>query len=173
MKFRSPCVLLISFSLLLSITVTHAQTTDYTELSLEELTAVRIFTLGRKQATLFDTPNAAAVVTGEDLRRAGALNLAEALRIAPGMQVGRIDSFNYGISARGFNDSRSNKLLVLMDGRSLYSTTSTGAYWNYHELMIEDVDRIEILRGPGASLWGANAMNGVVNIVTKPAQATI
>lgn len=173
MKFRSTCVSVISFSLLLSLTVTHAQTTDYTELSLEELTAVRIFTLGRKQATLFDTPNAAGVVTGDDLRRAGALNLAEALRIAPGMQVGRIDSFNYGISARGFNDSRSNKLLVLMDGRSLYSTTSTGAYWNYHELMIEDVDRIEILRGPGASLWGANAMNGVVNIVTKPAQATI
>ena len=154
-------------------TATLAQTTDYTELSLEELSAVRIFTLGRKQATLFDTPNAASVVTGDDLHRSGALDLAEALRLVPGMQVSRIDSFNYGISTRGFNDARSSKLLTLMDGRSLYSTTSTGAAWNYHEVMLEDVDRIEVLRGPGASLWGANAMNGVVNIVTKPAEATL
>jgi len=161
------------FTFLFGLNPSFAQTTDYTELSLEELSAVRIFTLGRKQATLFDTPNAAAVVTGEDLHRAGALDLAEALRIVPGVQVSRIDAFNYGISIRGFNDPRSSKLLVLMDGRSLYSTTSTGAYWNYHELMLEDVDRIEVLRGPGASLWGANAVNGVVNIVTKPADATL
>jgi iron complex outermembrane receptor protein len=174
MNFCRTCVFVIILLPLVALpTVTWAQTTDYTELSLEELTAVRIFTLGRKQATLFDTPNAASVVTGDDLRRSGSLNLADALRVVPGMQVNRIDSFNYGISTRGFNDARGNKLLVLMDGRSLYSTTSTGAYWNYHELMIEDLDRIEVLRGPGASLWGANAMNGVVNIVSKPAEATL
>jgi iron complex outermembrane receptor protein len=172
-SFRVTLSVAFFLTLFLGLSPSSAQTTDYTELSLEELSAVRIFTLGRKQATLFDTPNAAAVVTGEDLHRAGALDLAEALRIVPGVQVSRIDSFNYGISIRGFNDPRSSKLLVLMDGRSLYSTTSTGAYWNYHELMLEDVDRIEVLRGPGASLWGANAVNGVVNIVTKPADATL
>jgi iron complex outermembrane receptor protein len=174
MKSCRTCIAVITLLPLLALPVTVlGQTTDYTELSLEELTAVRIFTLGRKEATLFDTPNAAFVATGDDLRRSGALNLAEALRVVPGMQVNRIDSFNYGISTRGFNDARGNKLLVLMDGRSLYSTTATGAYWNYHEVLLEDVDRIEVLRGPGASLWGANAMNGVVNIVTKPAEATL
>lgn len=171
------CRSLVFIALILSLTTLPrpacAQTTDYTELSLEELTAVRIFTLGRKQATLFDTPNAASVATNEDLHRSGALDLAEALRLLPGMQVSRIDSFQYAVTARGFNDATSNKLLVLMDGRSLYSTTSTGANWNYHEVIMEDVDRIELLRGPGASLWGANAMNGVVNIVTRPAEATL
>ena len=171
------CRALVLLTFLLSQTtlprVAHAQTTDYTELSLEELTAVRIFTLGRKQATLFDTPNSASVATNEDLHRSGALELAEALRLLPGMQVARIDSFQYAVTARGFNDATSNKLLVLMDGRSLYSTTSTGANWNYHELILEDVDRIELLRGPGASLWGANAMNGVINIVTRPADETL
>lgn len=171
------CQALVLLILLLSQTTlpqgAHAQTTDYTELSLEELTAVRIFTLGRKQATLFDTPNSASVATNEDLHRSGALELAEALRLLPGLQVARIDSFQYAVTARGFNDATSNKLLVLMDGRSLYSTTSSGANWNYHELILEDVDRIELLRGPGASLWGANAMNGVINIVTRPAGETL
>jgi iron complex outermembrane receptor protein len=160
-------------SVVILIPTSQAQTTDYTELSLEELSAVRIFTLGRKQATLFDTPAAASVVTNEDIHRAGALDLADALRLAAGMQVARIDSFTYAVTTRGFNDTTSNKLLVLMDGRSLYSTTSTGANWNYHELILEDVDRIELLRGPGASLWGANAMNGVVNIVTRSAEETV
>src|SRR3990170_1085372 len=106
MNFCRTCVFVALLPLFaLPITV-RGQTTDYTELSLEELTAVRIFTLGRKQATLFDTPNAASVVTGDDLRRSGSLNLAEALRVVPGMQVNRIDSFNYGISTRGFNDAR-------------------------------------------------------------------
>jgi iron complex outermembrane receptor protein len=171
------CRALVLLTLLLSQTTlpksAPAQTTDYTELSLEELTAVRIFTLGRKQATLFDTPNAASGATNEDLHRSGSLELAEALRLLPGMQVARIDSFQYAVTARGFNDATSNKLLVLMDGRSLYSTTSSGANWNYHELILEDVDRIELLRGPGASLWGANAMNGVINIVTRPAEETL
>lgn len=170
---RALAFIIISLSLTTLPRAARAQTTDYTELSLEELTAVRIFTLGRKQATLFDTPNAASVATNEDLHRSGALDLAEALRLITGMQVARIDSFQYAVTTRGFNDATSNKLLVLMDGRSLYSTTSTGANWNYHELILEDVDRIEVLRGPGASLWGANAMNGVVNIVTRPADATL
>lgn len=164
---------LLVLSFVLAALSGSAQTTDYTELSLEELTAVRIFTLGRKQATLFDTPAAASVITNEDIHRSGALDLAEALRLVAGLQVARIDSFSYGVTARGFEDATSNKLLVLTDGRSLYSTTSTGAVWNYHELVLEDLDRIEVLRGPGASLWGANAMNGVVNIVTRPAEATL
>ena len=151
----------------------EAQTTDYTALSLEELSLVPITTLGRKQTTVEDTPAAAFVVTGDDIHRTGALDFAEALRLVPGMEVARINSLDYAISIRGFNDSTSNKLLVLMDERPLYSTAFTGTNWNYYELDLEDVARIEVLRGPGASLWGANAMNGVINVVTKSAGDTL
>ena len=151
----------------------HGQATDYTALSLEELATVPISTLGRKETTVLDTPAAAYVITSDDLHRSGALDLAEALYLVPGMQVQRTDSFNYTISIRGFDDATSNMLLVMMDGRSVYSPTFTGTNWNYEEMMLEDVSRIEVLRGPGASLWGANAVNGVVNIVTKSADDTI
>lgn len=151
----------------------EAQFTDYTELDLEQLSLVRISTLGRKQTPLIDTPAAATVITADDIHRSGAMDFAEALRQVPGLHVARINAVDYAISIRGFNDATSNKLLVLMDGRSLYSTTFSGAHWNFHELILEDVERIEVLRGPGASLWGANAMNGVINIVTKDGRDTI
>ena len=150
-----------------------AQVTDFASLSLEELSFVRITSLGRKETTIFDTPAAAAVLTRHDIQRDGATTLAEALRRAPGFHVGRIDAFDYTISARGFNDTTANKLLVLLDGRSVYSTTFSGAQWNFHEMLMEDVDRIELLRGPGASLWGANAMNGVINVISKSAHDTL
>lgn len=150
-----------------------AQLTDFTEFSLEELSLVRISTLGRKQTALYNTPAAVHIVTGDDIHRSTALDFAEALRMVPGLQVSRINSFDYAVTMRGFNDATSNKLLVQMDGRSLYSTTVSGTYWNYHELFMEDIERIEILRGPGASLWGANAMNGVINIVSKHTQNSL
>ncbi|MCF3649142.1 TonB-dependent receptor plug domain-containing protein [Synoicihabitans lomoniglobus] len=153
--------------------VALAQLTDFTAFSLEELSLVRISTLGRKQTALHDTPAAVYIVTGDDIHRTAALDFADALRMVPGLQVARINSFDYAITMRGFNDSTSNKLLVQMDGRSLYSTTASGTYWNYHELIMEDIERIEVLRGPGASLWGANAMNGVINIVSKDSQHTL
>lgn len=145
---------------------------DFTELTLEELSQIQVTSIARKHGSLFDTPAAAYVLTSDDIHRAGTTDLASTLRGVPGLQVGQIDSFNYAISARGLNDATSSKLLVLMDGRSLYSQTFSGAYWNYHALMFEDIDRVETIRGPGASLWGANAMNGVINIVSKSAFST-
>lgn len=151
----------------------QAQFTDYTELDLEALSLVRISTLARKQTPLVDTAAAATIITNDDIHRSGAMDFAETLRQVPGLHVARINAVDYAISIRGFNDATSNKLLVLMDGRSLYSTTLSGAHWNFYELVLEDVERIEVLRGPGASLWGANAMNGVINIVSKDARDTI
>jgi iron complex outermembrane receptor protein len=170
---RARCLTLALASACFLPSPSFAQVTDYANLSLEELAAVPISTLGRKQTTLFDTPAATYVVTGDDLHRSGALDLGDALYAVPGLQVDKVDSFNFAISARGFNDSTSNMLLVMMDGRSVYSTTFTGTNWNYEELMLEDVRQIEVQRGPGASLWGANAVNGVINIVTKSADDTI
>jgi iron complex outermembrane recepter protein len=145
---------------------------DFTNLTLEELSQIQVTSIARKHGSLFDTSAAAYVLTGDDLHRSGATDLATALRAIPGMQVGQIDPYNYAITTRGFNDSTSSKLLVLMDGRSLYSQTFSGAYWNYHELFFEDIDRLETIRGPGATLWGANAVNGVINIVSKSAFST-
>lgn len=158
---------------LVTLACAFGQATDYTEFSLEELALVRISTLGRKQTALIDTPGAAYIVTRDDIHRTAALDFAEALRFVPGLQVARVNSFDYAITIRGFNDATSNKLLVQMDGRSLYSTTYSGTYWNFHELIMPDVERIEVLRGPGASLWGANAMNGVVNIVNRSTDDTL
>jgi iron complex outermembrane recepter protein len=147
--------------------------TDYTSLSLEELSLVPITTLGREETTVEDTPAAAFVVTGDDIHRTGALDFAEALRLVPGMQVAQIDSVDYAISIRGFNDWTSSKVLVLIDGRPIYSTAFTGIDWNYYDLDLADTARIEVLRGPGASLWGANAMDGVINVVSKSAADTL
>jgi iron complex outermembrane recepter protein len=112
------------------------------------------------------------VITQDDIRRSGATSIPEALRMAPGLEVARIDSNKWAIASRGFNGRFDNKLLVLIDGRSVYTPLFSGVYWNVQDVMLEDVDRIEVIRGPGATLWGANAVNGVINIITKKAKAT-
>jgi iron complex outermembrane receptor protein len=145
---------------------------DLTALSIEELMDIEISTLARKSQTLTDTAAAAFVITGEDIRRSGATSVPEALRMVPGLQVARIGADKWAISSRGFNDWFSNKLLVLMDGRTVYNSVYSGVYWRDQDVLLEDVARIEVIRGPGASLWGANAVNGVINIVTKPAVET-
>jgi iron complex outermembrane receptor protein len=142
---------------------------DLTQLSIEELMAMEFSSLSRKSQRLTDTPAAAFVITAEDIRRSGATSVPEALRMVPGLQVARIGSEKWAISSRGFNDWFSNKLLVLMDGRTVYNSVYSGVYWRDQDVLLEDVARIEVIRGPGASLWGANAVNGVINIVTKPA----
>jgi iron complex outermembrane receptor protein len=142
---------------------------DLTALSIEELMAIEFSTLGRKSQRLTDTPAAAFVITAEDIRRSGATSVPEALRMVSGIQVARIGADKWAISSRGFNDWFSNKLLVLMDGRTVYNSVYSGVYWRDQDVLLEDVARIEVIRGPGASLWGANAVNGVINIVTKPA----
>lgn len=168
---------LVSLVLLVMLTcesfaqMSEAQKWDLTELSLQELMAIEIITIGRRQQKLTETPAAVYVITSEDIRRSGATCIPEALRMVPGLQVARTGVDRWAISSRGFNgnDFFSNKLLVLMDGRTVYNAVYSGMYWNVQDTLLEDIARIEVIRGPGASLWGANAVNGIINIVTKPA----
>ena len=145
---------------------------DLTALSLEELINVEVTLASRKEGNLFETAAAVFVLTGDDLRRAGVTSIPEALRLVPGMQVGHIDASKWAVSARGFNDRFAQKLLVLIDGRNVYSPLFSGVFWEVRDTMLEDVERIEVIRGPGATLWGANAVNGIINIVTYSAAAT-
>jgi iron complex outermembrane receptor protein len=143
-----------------------------TEISLEELMNIEVVSVSRKQQRLSEVPAAVYVITQEDIRRSGATSIPEVLRMAPGVQVARIDSSLWAITARGFNGRFANKLLVLMDGRSVYSPVFSGVYWEVQDTLLEDIDRIEVIRGPGATMWGANAVNGVINIITKAAAQT-
>ena len=152
--------------------VPHGSGKDLTDLSIEELMQVEITTPGRKEQTLQDTPSAVFVIHPEDLRRSGVRSIPEALRMAPGMQVARLDANKWAITCRGFDSRFSNKLLVLMDGRSVYTPLFSGVYWDVQDTLLEDIERIEVIRGPGATMWGSNAMNGVINIITKPAAST-
>lgn len=121
----------------------------------------------KKSQSLTTTAAATYVISNEDIKRSGATSLPDALRMAPGLDVARIDSNKWAVSARGFNGRFANKLLVLIDGRSIYNPSFSGVYWENQDVVLEDVDRIEIIRGPGAALWGANAVNGVINVITK------
>ncbi len=145
---------------------------DLTELSIEELINLEVMSVSRKEQKLADVAAAISVIRGEDLRRTGVRSLPEALRMVPGMNVSRIDSNKWAVSARGFSDRFGNKLQVLVDGRSVYSPLFSGVFWDQQDTFIEDIDRIEVIRGPGAAVWGANAVNGVINVITKSAKDT-
>jgi iron complex outermembrane receptor protein len=145
---------------------------DLTGLSLEDLMKVEITTPARKEQKLIDTPSAVFVILPEDIRRSGARSIPEALRMAPGLEVAQLDANKWAISSRGFNGRFANKLEVLMDGRSVYTPTFSGVYWDVQDTFMEDIERIEVIRGPGATMWGSNAVNGVINIITKPASDT-
>ncbi|MFI3118573.1 MAG: TonB-dependent receptor [Methylococcaceae bacterium] len=152
------------------LNITSAQAAPETEaadLSLEELMDVKIYSAAKKEQAMADTPAAAFVISQEDIRRSGATSVPDVLRMAPGVQVAQINANAWAISIRGFNDQFSNKLLVLIDGRTVYSPLFSGTYWNAQDVVLEDIDRIEVIRGPGGTLWGANAVNGVINIRTK------
>lgn len=142
-------------------------------LSLEELASLDVTTAGRRLQSLADVAAAVSVITSEDLRRSAVTRLPEVLRLADGLQVARVDGRSYAVSARGFNISTSNKMLTMMDGRSLWTPLFSGVFWDEHDTLIADIERIEVVRGPGGTLWGANAMNGVINIVTRPATETL
>jgi iron complex outermembrane receptor protein len=150
----------------------RAETASLLQLSLEDLGKIQVTTVSKKSESLSGAAAAIYVITQEDIRRSGVTMLPEALRMVPGLDVARANSRQWAISARGFNDTSANKLLVLMDGRTIYTPLFSGVFWEETDTALEDVDRIEVIRGPGATLWGANAVNGVINIITKSAKET-
>src|SRR5947209_731569 len=145
---------------------------DLTSKTIQELMNMDVVSVSRKEQHLSKTPAAVYVITQEDIHRSGARTIPDALRIAPGVQVSQLDANRWAVSVRGFNDTLSNKLLVLIDGRTVYSPVFSGVYWEQLNVPMETIERIEVVRGPGGSVWGANAVNGVINIITKKAKDT-
>jgi len=137
------------------------------DLSLEELANLEVTSVSRRAEPLSAAPASIFVITGDDIRRSGATSLPEALRLAPSLHVARVDARQYAISARGFNSTVANKLLVLIDGRTVYTPLFSGVFWDAQDTLLEDIERIEVISGPGGTLWGTNAVNGVINIITK------
>ena len=135
------------------------------QLSLEELINVEVTSVARKEQRVGDTAAAIFVITQEDIRRSGATSIPEALRLAPGVTVSRIDGNSWAVGIRGFGTGLSRSVLVLIDGRSVYTPLFAGVFWEAQDTLLEDIDRIEVIRGPGGTIWGANAVNGVVNII--------
>ncbi|HEY8963531.1 MAG TPA: TonB-dependent receptor, partial [Alphaproteobacteria bacterium] len=132
----------------------------------------QIISVSKRPATLADVPAAVSIVTAEDIQRSGVTTIPDALRLVPGVNVAQADSNSWAVSIRGFNSVLANKLLVMIDGRTIYNPVFGGTFWEAHDLVMEDIERIEVVRGPGGTLWGANAVNGVINIITKRAQDT-
>jgi iron complex outermembrane receptor protein len=145
---------------------------DLRLLSLDDLAKITVTSVSRGEQPLSSAPAAITVVTNEDIRRSGVTTLPEALRGVPGIHVARETSNTWAVSARGFSSPNSEKLLVLSDTRSLYTPLYSGVFWDVQDYLLEDIDRIEVIRGPGAALWGSNAVNGVINITTKSAKDT-
>src|SRR5437773_4665093 len=146
--------------------------TDLGRATLEDLLKIQITSASRKEQRADDTPSAVSVITQDEIRRSGMRTLPELFRLVPGVQVAQINSSTWAVSIRGLNDQFSNKLLVLIDGRSVYKRNSSGVFWDLEDVVLDDIDRIEVVRGPGGAVWGANAVNGVINVVTKSAKDT-
>jgi iron complex outermembrane recepter protein len=151
---------------------THSSTNSVADLSLEDLVNLKVTSVSKKEEKLDDAAAAIFVLSNDDIRRSGATTVADALRLVPGLQVAQIDSGDWAVSARGFNSQFANKLLVMVDGRTVYSPLFSGVYWDAQQVFLDDVDRIEVIRGPGATVWGANAVNGVISILSKSARDT-
>ena len=145
---------------------------DIKRISIEELMDIDVYSASRRLDPIQGAPSAIFVLTNEDIRRARVTSVPEALRLVPGVQVARVDANKWAVSIRGFNGRSANKLLVLVDGRSIYDPLFSGVLWESRDVVLEDVDRIEVIRGPGGTLWGANAVNGVINIITKHTRDT-
>ena len=142
------------------------------KMSLEQLMAVEVSSVSRRPERLSETASAIQVITRDDIRRSGATRLPEVLRLATNLEVDQLDASQWAISARGFNSGLANKLLGLIDGRTVYSPLFAGVFWDQQDVLLEDIDQIEVISGPGATVWGANAVNGVINITTRPAKET-
>ncbi|WP_243756343.1 TonB-dependent receptor plug domain-containing protein [Shewanella sp. BF02_Schw] len=161
---------LVSYSVLLAFLASYsaiANESNSLDLSLQELLNVEVTSVSKQKQPLSNSPAAIYVITSEHIRNSGATSIPQVLRDVPGLHVGQIDSQKWAISSRGFNGRYNNKLLVLMDGRTLYSPIFSGVYWEVQDTLMADIERIEVIRGPSAAMWGANAVNGVINIITK------
>jgi iron complex outermembrane receptor protein len=166
---------LISTEALAGVTDTNSpqKSSDALEnLSLEQLVNVRVTSVSKKETDAFTSPAAITVITQDDIQRNGFTSIPDALRMVPGMDVAQINADEWAVSTRGFNAQFGRDLLVLIDGRCVYTPSSAGVYWSAQDVVMEDLDRIEVIRGPGASLWGANAVDGVINIISKSAKDT-
>ena len=141
-------------------------------LSIDELMDIEVTSAAKKKQKLSDVAAAIDVITRDDILRSGMNSVPELLRMATGLNVARLSANSWAISARGFNNICANKLLVMIDGRSLYTSTFGGVFWDLQDLVLDDIDRIEVIRGPGGTLWGANAVNGVINIITRHSRDT-
>jgi iron complex outermembrane recepter protein len=151
----------------------EAAGSDYLTLGLEDLMNTTVTSVSRRSQRVSEAAAAVFVISQDDIRRSGVTSIAEALRMAPGIEVARIDANKWAISSRGLNGRFANKLLVLFDGRSVYTPLWSGVFWDRQDTVLEDIERIEVIRGPGAALWGANAVNGVINIITKSSGDTL
>lgn len=145
---------------------------DLRDLSIEELLNLEVTSVTLKEARQIDSPAAISVLSHDDIQRSGATSLAEALRLVPGLHVAAVNSSQHAISARGFSGVFANKMLVLVDGRAVYTPLFAGVFWDLQQQMLDDLDRVEVIRGPGGAIWGANAMNGVINVVSQSADKT-
>lgn len=154
------------------VTAASLEAGGLADMSIEKLANVRITSVSKHRQKLSDAAASIYVITADDIRRSGATTIPEILRLAPNLEVAQRDSVEYAISARGFNNAIGNKLLVLIDGRTVYTPLFSGVFWEMQDTMIQDIDRIEVISGPGATLWGANAVNGVINIITKSSSKT-
>ena len=154
--------------LLFSTPFVHGEDfSDFAELDLEDLLNTTVITASKREQKLSEAPNAIYVITAEDIKHSGAVDVPDLLRMVPGIDVVNVYGNSYGVSGRGFNERFAQRMLFVIDGRSIYTTFFGGVFWENEQIFLEDIARIEVIRGPGATLWGANAVNGVVNIITK------
>ena len=174
--FRCGALLVIALGLLIADAGAAAADADPSaasssdslkQLSLSELMNVTVTSVSRRPEKISESPSAIQVITADDIRRSGATSIPEALQLADNLDVAQKDAQGWAISARGFNTDLANKLLVMIDGRSVYTPLFSGVFWDHQDYLLEDIDRIEVISGPGGSQWGANAVNGVINIITK------
>jgi len=142
------------------------------KMSLEQLGNLEVTTASKSPEQIWKTPAAIYVITQDDIRRSGAVSIPDVLRLAPGVEVARIDSNKWSVGIRGFGSRLARSVLVLIDGRNVYNTLEAGTYWEVQDTVLEDIDRIEVIRGPGGTVWGPNAVNGVINIITKNSKDT-
>ena len=158
--------------LLLGVSTAQAQQPALEELSLQDLLNVEVTSVARKEQTVARTAAAVYVITADDIRRSGATSLPDVLRMAPGFSVSQLNASAWSVTARGFGGLYANKLLVMVDGRSINSTETGGVHWGAQLIPLEQIEQIEVIRGPGGSLWGASAVNGIINIITRNANAS-